>query len=119
MPIGATAAEKIDVRVIACANRDLQGEVRPGRFRADLYYRLSVFPLSTKPLAERRGDIAALAAAMVLRHAGNRAIAALDHGRRARGAAAIMTGRAMSASSRMSSSARCCCAAATRSRPSI
>ncbi|RYY35336.1 MAG: sigma-54 factor interaction domain-containing protein, partial [Sphingomonadales bacterium] len=67
VPIGATAAEKIDVRVIACANRDLQTEVLEGRFRADLYYRLSVFPLSTKPLAERPGDIAALAAAMVLR----------------------------------------------------
>jgi two-component system response regulator FlrC len=68
VPIGATAAEKIDVRVIACANRDLQTEVMEGRFRADLYYRLSVFPLSTKQLAARPGDIAALAAAMVLRH---------------------------------------------------
>lgn len=70
VPIGATAPEKIDVRVIACANRDLQGEVTAGRFRADLYYRLSVFPLATRPLAERAGDIPALAAAMVLRHAG-------------------------------------------------
>ena len=68
VPIGATAAEKIDVRVIACANRDLQTEVMEGRFRADLYYRLSVFPLSTKQLAARPGDVAALAAAMVLRH---------------------------------------------------
>jgi len=73
VPIGATTPEKIDVRVIACANRDLQNEVAEGRFRADLYYRLSVFPLSTKALAERPGDIAALASAMVLRHAGNRA----------------------------------------------
>jgi two-component system response regulator FlrC len=73
VPIGATAAEKIDVRVIACANRDLQTEVMEGRFRADLYYRLSVFPLSTKPLAARPGDVAALAAAMVLRHSAGRA----------------------------------------------
>lgn len=73
VPIGGTLPEKVDVRVIACANRDLQGEVMAGRFRADLYYRLSVFPLSTKPLAERSGDIAALAAAMVVRHAGERA----------------------------------------------
>ncbi len=73
VPIGGTTPEKIDVRVIACANRDLHGEVEAGRFRADLYYRLSVFPLATKPLCERPGDIAALAAAMVLRHAGNRA----------------------------------------------
>ncbi|UZK65328.1 sigma-54 interaction domain-containing protein [Sphingomonas sp. M1-B02] len=72
VPIGGTLPEKIDVRVIACANRDLQGEVLAGRFRADLYYRLAVFPLATKPLAERPGDIAALAAAMVLRHAGER-----------------------------------------------
>jgi len=72
VPIGGTQPEKIDVRVIACANRDLQGEVTAGRFRADLYYRLAVFPLATKALAERSGDIAALAAAMVLRHAGTR-----------------------------------------------
>ncbi|MBO9713925.1 sigma 54-interacting transcriptional regulator [Sphingomonas sp.] len=72
VPIGGTVPEKVDVRVIACANRDLHAEVQSGRFRADLYYRLSVFPLATKALAERPGDIAALAAAMVLRHAGNR-----------------------------------------------
>ena len=72
VPIGATTPEKIDVRVIACANRDLQAEVAAGRFRADLYYRLSVFPLSTRALAERRGDIAALATAMIVRHAGAR-----------------------------------------------
>ncbi|WP_404336140.1 sigma-54 interaction domain-containing protein [Sphingomonas sp. MMS12-HWE2-04] len=72
VPIGGTLPEKVDVRVIACANRDLQGEVAAGRFRADLYYRLSVFPLATKALAERPGDIPALAAAMVLRHAGTR-----------------------------------------------
>ena len=74
VPIGATAPQAIDVRVIACANRDLQGEVAAGRFRADLYYRLSVFPLTTKPLAERAEDIPALAATLILRHAGTRAI---------------------------------------------
>jgi two-component system response regulator FlrC len=74
VPIGASTPEKIDVRVIACANRDLHGEVAAGRFRADLYYRLSVFPLSTRPLADRRQDIPALAATMILRHAGNRAV---------------------------------------------
>ncbi|SOB80172.1 two-component system, response regulator FlrC [Sphingomonas guangdongensis] len=68
VPIGATTPEKIDVRVIACANRDLQAEVAAGRFRADLYYRLSVFPLATRALAERAGDIPALAAAMIVRH---------------------------------------------------
>ncbi|MFD1613393.1 sigma-54 interaction domain-containing protein [Sphingomonas tabacisoli] len=72
VPLGATTPEPIDVRVIACANRDLPAEVEAGRFRADLYYRLSVFPLSTTPLAHRRQDVAALAATMILRHAGNR-----------------------------------------------
>jgi len=72
IPIGATHAEAIDVRVIACANRDLQGEVMAGRFRADLYYRLSVFPLETKRLADRSQDIPALVATLILRHAGSR-----------------------------------------------
>ncbi|RDE05894.1 sigma-54 interaction domain-containing protein [Sphingomonas aracearum] len=72
IPIGASTPVSVDVRVIACANRDLQAEVAAGRFRADLYYRLSVFPLATRPLAERREDIPALAATMILRHAGNR-----------------------------------------------
>ena len=74
VPIGATTPQPIDVRVVACANRDLQGEVAQGRFRADLYYRLSVFPLATRPLAERPQDIPALAATMILRHGGNRAV---------------------------------------------
>ncbi|MFW2850860.1 sigma-54 interaction domain-containing protein [Sphingomonas sp. TX0543] len=74
VPIGATQPIAVDVRVIACANRDLQTEVAEGRFRADLYYRLSVFPLATKALADRPQDIPALAATMILRHARNRAI---------------------------------------------
>ncbi|MFT3977221.1 MAG: sigma 54-interacting transcriptional regulator, partial [Sphingomonas bacterium] len=74
VPIGATQPVPVDVRVIACANRDLQSEVAEGRFRADLYYRLSVFPLATKALAERPQDIPALAATMILRHARGRAV---------------------------------------------
>jgi two-component system response regulator FlrC len=74
VPIGATMPQPVDVRVVACANRDLQAEVAAGRFRADLYYRLSVFPLSTRALADRPQDIPALAATMILRHAGNRAV---------------------------------------------
>ncbi len=73
VPIGATQPQAVNVRVVGCANRDLQAEVAAGRFRADLYYRLAVFPLSTKPLAERPEDIPALAATMILRHAGARA----------------------------------------------
>jgi two-component system response regulator FlrC len=68
VPIGATQPIKVDVRVIACANRDLPAEVDEGRFRADLYYRLNVFPLMLRPLCERPGDIAPLAFAMMLRH---------------------------------------------------
>ena len=68
MPIGATVATPIDVRVIACANRDLAAEVTAGRFRADLFYRLAVLPLATQALAARRDDIVPLAAALWLRH---------------------------------------------------
>jgi two-component system response regulator FlrC len=68
VPIGATQPISIDVRIIACANRDLPQEVAEGRFRADLYYRLNVFPLALRPLRERADDIAPLAFAMLLRH---------------------------------------------------
>ena len=69
VPIGSTKPIPIDVRIIAAANRDLPTEVAEGRFRADLYYRLNVFPLSLRPLRERTEDIAPLAFAMLLRHA--------------------------------------------------
>ncbi len=64
LPIGATAAVKIDVRVIACSNRNLATEVAAGRFRADLFYRLAVFPLTITPLATRPADIVPIAAAL-------------------------------------------------------
>ncbi len=67
LPIGATRPEPVDVRIIACANRDLAGEVEAGRFRSDLFYRLAVFPLRMTRLAERRDDIAVIAAALLLR----------------------------------------------------
>lgn len=71
VPLGATRPVKVDVRVIACANRDLPLEVEEGRFRADLYYRLNVFPLTLRALCERPEDIAPLAFAMAMRHAQN------------------------------------------------
>ena len=69
VPIGSTQPIKVDVRIIACANRDLPTEVAEGRFRPDLYYRLNVFPLALRPLRERADDIAPLAFALALRHA--------------------------------------------------
>lgn len=69
LPVGAVRPEPIDVRVIACANRDLASEVAEGRFRADLYWRLNVLPLQLHPLGRRRLDIRAIAAAILVRHA--------------------------------------------------
>jgi DNA-binding NtrC family response regulator len=57
LPVGATKPLKIDVRVIAATNSDLEKKQKSGEFRSDLYYRLSVIPLHIRPLRERREDI--------------------------------------------------------------
>ena len=60
-PIGDTTLTKVDVRIIAATNVELQEAVRNGTFRKDLYYRLSVVPIELPPLRQRREDILSLA----------------------------------------------------------
>jgi two-component system response regulator HupR/HoxA len=59
--LGAAGTRKVNVRVVAATNADLEAEIREGRFRQDLYYRLNVFPIRLPPLRERAEDIPALA----------------------------------------------------------
>ena len=68
VPLGASAPIPVDVRTLATSNRNIPMEIRRGRFREDLYFRLNVFPLATKALNERLQDIIPIAAELLVRH---------------------------------------------------
>ena len=67
-PIGSQTSIPVDVRVIATTNRNMVEEIKCGKFREDLYYRLNVFPLSTLSLSERRLDIIPISTVLLNRH---------------------------------------------------
>lgn len=69
--VGGKATITIDVRIIAATNRNLEEEIKTGRFRSDLYYRLNVFPIVLPPLRDRHEDIVPLASFFLARHSKN------------------------------------------------
>lgn len=71
LPVGETRAVKVDVRIVTAANRDAAELVAAGEFREDLYWRLNVMPITLPRLCDRRQDIRAIAAAMLLRMQGD------------------------------------------------
>jgi DNA-binding NtrC family response regulator len=71
MRVGAARPIKVDVRVIAATNRDLEAMVKDGRFREDLYYRLNIIPINLPPLRNRRDDISILIEFFISKHSRN------------------------------------------------
>jgi formate hydrogenlyase transcriptional activator len=67
-PVGSNKPVRVDVRVIAATNRNLQESIRTGQFRSDLFYRLNVFPIDVPPLRERRSDISQIAMFFLARY---------------------------------------------------
>ena len=77
-PLGASSVEAVDVRIIAATNRDLAAEVRAGRFRSDLFYRLRVVSIQLPPLRDRPEDVAVLASHFVERAAAGTRVTGLE-----------------------------------------
>ena len=67
-PLGSQREIDVDVRVLATTNREMLGEIRDGKFREDLFYRLNVFPLATQHLAQRPNDIVPISSILLARH---------------------------------------------------
>ena len=67
-PVGSSETKKVNVRIIAATNRNLNEDVKSGKFRQDLYYRLNVYPIFVPPLRERSNDIIKLANEFILRY---------------------------------------------------
>jgi DNA-binding NtrC family response regulator len=77
-PLGETRPRKVDVRIIAATNKDLEAEIKAGRFREDLFYRLDIIEIKLPPLRERKEDIPVLAGHFVEKYA-------REHGKRIKG----------------------------------
>jgi len=71
-PVGGKAARRVDVRIIAATNKDLEERVRRGEFREDLYYRLNVVPIEVPPLRDRKEDVPQLVKHFLVKHSGGR-----------------------------------------------
>jgi two-component system, NtrC family, nitrogen regulation response regulator NtrX len=84
--VGGTQRIRVDVRVLAATNKDLPGEIRSGRFREDLYFRLNVIPIFVPPLHDRQDDIPLLAEHFM-------ALMAAEYGRRPKRLAPEAIGR--------------------------
>ena len=104
-PVGARKPIKVDVRIVSATNRDLIADVKPGRFREDLFYRLHVFPITVPPLRERPADIPALTRHFLARFAAEEGKRVPPSRQRRCGCSPPSAGRAISASWKMRCSA--------------